>query len=148
MKPELCTDLRPRRAQRGDALLEALIGILLMAVIGLGLSYAVTRVLNSQRYATTQNIAVVQMRNLLATNNGNFCTAANNINVPLNKLTTVQLTAAISCSPASTITLGVVGNSGFNENVSFITRFSISTPANDSSAKSLFGGDGVISLNQ
>lgn len=37
-KPARCTD--PRRAQRGDALLEALVGILLLALLGLGLSHA------------------------------------------------------------------------------------------------------------
>lgn len=154
MKPALCTDPRLVRAQRGDALLEALIGILLMAVIGLGLSYAVARVLNSQRYTTTQNIAIMQMRNLLATNNNiqTFCTSTENVDVTLNPQavtpTTVTLPATINCSPTSSIAVGVTGNTGFNENVSFLTRLSISTPANNNSAKSLFGGDGVISLSQ
>ena len=64
-KPARCTD--PRRAQRGDALLEALVGILLLAVLGLGLSHAAARMLAAQRYAAAHGIVVAQMRNALET---------------------------------------------------------------------------------
>ncbi|TSE34209.1 hypothetical protein Tfont_02731 [Tepidimonas fonticaldi] len=64
-KPARCTD--PRRAQRGDALLEALVGILLLALLGLGLSYAAARMLAAQRYAAAHGIVVAQMRNALET---------------------------------------------------------------------------------
>ena len=155
MKQASCINFRfPSKHQRGDALLEALIGILLMAVIGLGLSYAVARALNSQRYTSTQNIAIMQMRNLLATSSSiqTFCTSSPNIRVTLNPQaqvpTNIDLQAAINCSPASTIAVGVMANTGFNENVSFITRISLSTPTNNNDAKSLFGGDGIVSLNQ
>ena len=58
-----CTD--SRSSQRGDALLEALIGILLLTILGMGLSYAAARMLASQRYAATHSIMVAQMRNAL-----------------------------------------------------------------------------------
>ena len=61
-KPACCID-----TQRGDALLEALVGILLLAILGLGLSYAAARMLASQRYAATHGIVVAQMRNALET---------------------------------------------------------------------------------
>ena len=64
-KPARCTD--PRRAQRGDALLEALVGILLLALLGLGLSHAAARMLAAQRYAAAHGIVVAQMRNALET---------------------------------------------------------------------------------
>ena len=64
-KPARCTD--PRRAQRGDALLEALVGILLLALLGLGLSHAAARMLAAQRYAAAHGIVVGQMRNVLET---------------------------------------------------------------------------------
>ena len=64
-KPARCTD--PRRAQRGDALLEALVGILLLAVLGLGLSHAAARMLAAQRYAAAHGIVDAQMRNALET---------------------------------------------------------------------------------
>lgn len=59
-KPARCTD--PRRAQRGDALLEALVGILLLALLGLGLSHAAARMLAAQRYAAAHGIVDAQMR--------------------------------------------------------------------------------------
>jgi len=155
MNQESYTNLAFLRGfQRGDALLEALIGILLMTVIGLGLSYALARIVNSQRYVSTHNIAIMQMRNLLATNNNiqNFCTTSANVRVTLNPQaqtpTNIDLPAAIQCSPANIITVGVPGNTSFNEDVTFITRLSLSTPANNNDAKNLFGGDGIISLNQ
>lgn len=64
-KPARCTD--PRRAQRGDALLEALVGILLLALLGLGLSHAAARMLAAQRYAAAHGIVNAQMRNALET---------------------------------------------------------------------------------
>lgn len=55
---------RPRRsnAQQGDVLIEALLAMLLSAVIGLGLSYATMRMLHAQRQMNAQNMAVQQMR--------------------------------------------------------------------------------------
>lgn len=59
MKQERCTKVRGK--QRGDALLESLIGILLLAVLGLGLSYSAARMLSMQRYAASHSIVVAQM---------------------------------------------------------------------------------------
>ena len=71
-KPARCTD--PRRAQRGDALLEALVGILLLALLGLGLSHAAARMLAAQRYTAAHGIVNAQMRNALETQGiGHLC---------------------------------------------------------------------------
>lgn len=66
-KPAHCIDPLPHRTQRGDVLMEALIALLLTAILGLGLSYAASRVLAAQRYAMAHGIALAQMRNLLET---------------------------------------------------------------------------------
>ena len=55
------------KAQRGDALLEALVSMVLLASLGLGLSYATARALNTQRYAATHGIVLAQMRHALET---------------------------------------------------------------------------------
>ena len=55
--PQPITALRPAIAQRGDALIEALLAILLAAVIGLGLSYTASRLMHTQRTLNAQNIA-------------------------------------------------------------------------------------------
>lgn len=138
--------------QRGDALLEALIGILLMSVIGLGLSFALARTFNAQRYISTQNIAIMQMRNLLSRSNlsQTSCSSSQSISVYLNSSasTATNIPVTISCSPPSNIVVGITGNSGFDKTVNAITRIAVSTPANNAVAKSFFGGDGIVSLTQ
>ena len=56
-----------RTRQRGDALLEAMIGALLLAIIGMGLTYAAARVVNTQRFAAGHHIVLTQVLNELAT---------------------------------------------------------------------------------
>ncbi|MFC3606585.1 type IV pilus modification PilV family protein [Stutzerimonas tarimensis] len=51
--------------QRGISLIEAMVSMLLVVVMGLGLAYASSRALLVQRYTTTQNLAVIQMREVL-----------------------------------------------------------------------------------
>lgn len=48
--------------QRGASLIEALVSVLVVAIMGLGVVYAVSQILLNQRYATTQNFAVVHIR--------------------------------------------------------------------------------------
>lgn len=138
--------------QRGDALLEALIGILLMSVIGLGLSFALARTFNAQRYISTQNIAIMQMRNLLSRSSlsQTSCSSSQSISVYLNSnvSTPTNIPVTISCSPASNIVVGITGNTGFDKTINVITRVAISTSANNAVAKSFFGGDGIVSLTQ
>lgn len=50
------------KAQRGSSLTEALVSVLLVAIMGLGIVYAVSKVLLTQRYTTTQNLAVIHIR--------------------------------------------------------------------------------------
>lgn len=50
------------RRQRGDALLEGLIAILLMAIIGLGMTYVLARAANSQKNLNVQNLTVGQIQ--------------------------------------------------------------------------------------
>ncbi|MCK9506507.1 MAG: type II secretion system GspH family protein [Porticoccaceae bacterium] len=53
--------------QRGAILLEAVIGIMLVAIIGAGLAQVLATTLKTQRYATTQNLAIIQLREHLQT---------------------------------------------------------------------------------
>jgi hypothetical protein len=50
------------KAQRGSSLTEALVSVLLVATMGLGIVYVVSKVLLTQRYTTTQNLAVIHIR--------------------------------------------------------------------------------------
>lgn len=146
MKQERCTDTR--RFQRGDALLEALIGILLLAILGLGLSHSAARMLSSQRYAATHSIVVAQMRNAVQTLGlEHLCSNSSTISI-----TTVQggevnvVLPAAQCEkhdveisaddPALSVTLPQAA----------ITRMAFSTPDSGSARELL--GPGSIVLSQ
>jgi len=47
-------------------LLESLVGVLLLGIVGMGMTYTATRVAVAQRYAMVQNLAVNEMRRILA----------------------------------------------------------------------------------
>lgn len=55
---------RPRR-QRGDILLESLIGVLITALIGGGMAFLCARLMDSQREAGIERLAVERLRNSL-----------------------------------------------------------------------------------
>ena len=133
------------RAVRGDALLEALIGILLLAILGLGLSYSVARILASQRYAATHGIMVAQMRNALETGGlSNLCSAAPDAIsiVPAGgSKISVQLPAAQCEKHDVTITSGAAFSVTLPQTA--VTRMSFSTP-DEGSARDLLGPGSIV----
>lgn len=54
-----------RHSQMGLSMLEALITMLLLAVIGIGIAFVAGRTMVAQRNASTQHLAVSQMREAL-----------------------------------------------------------------------------------
>jgi Tfp pilus assembly protein FimT len=62
--PDLST-VTPVRLQRGVSLIEALISILLVAIIGVGLAFVTTQGLSTQRYANTQSQVLLALRQAL-----------------------------------------------------------------------------------
>lgn len=137
------------RAVRGDALLEALIGILLLAILGLGLSYSASRMLASQRYAATHGIMVAQMRKALETEGlTNLCSAAPDAIsiVPAGgSEISVQLPAA-QCEKHD-VTIRKVTPEGPAFSVTLpqaaVTRMFFSTP-DEGSARDLLGPDSIV----
>lgn len=93
------------RKERGDILMESLIGVVLMSIIGLGISYASSRAAVTQRDMKLQNVAVSQMRNLLALNGKALCT-----NTSLATITVPPQTSAIgldvTCTAATAVNIG------------------------------------------
>ena len=142
-KPSRSSNLR--RAQRGDALLEALIGILLLAILGLGLSYSAARMLASQRYAATHGIMVAQMRNALETRGlTNLCSAAPDaisIEPDGGSKYSVQLPAAQCEKHDVTITSGAAFSLTLPQTA--VTRMSFSTP-DEGSARDLLGPGSIV----
>lgn len=120
------------RFQRGDILLESLIGIVLMAIIGLGMTYASSRAAVSQRDMKVQNIAVSQMRDLIARYGPTLCSNTSLAKVVLPTQTTaISLTA--TCVKATPITVdGILITPSDNLGTVVLT-----TPSSEST---LFGG--------
>ncbi|MES2532154.1 MAG: hypothetical protein V4636_14045 [Pseudomonadota bacterium] len=136
-----------RNVQRGDAMLEALIAMVLLGVIGLGLSYAAARALNAQRYLNTQNLAVMQMRQTLQqTGVTALCAAASGPSAIIASQTFVldRNCQSVSVNVAATLADGSEPVA-LNGAATPVMTMSLSTPSTTAS-RALFGGDGKIVL--
>ncbi|SEI02042.1 type IV pilus modification PilV family protein [Pseudomonas asplenii] len=119
--------------QRGDVLLESLIGILLMSIIGLGITYASSRAAVSQRDMKLQNIVVNQMRSLLEQNGALLCSskaALLVVSIPT-QTDTVPITATCTSAPAMTVGTSTITGGTPQSSVVLTTR---------SQDSALFGG--------
>ena len=84
--------------QRGVSLIEAMVAMLILAILFLGIAQVLARGLVSQRYMNTQNLAVLEMRERLQQNNeANLCSNPGN----LSWLGNVEL--AINCNKSEVI---------------------------------------------
>ena len=102
--------IRPNRTQRGDLLIESLIGMVLMAIIGMGVVYVTGKMSTAQRDMHLQGIAITQLRALLASNGTgtiNLCDATKE----KIKLAGVEVDADVqNCNANTTAVIG--GSSG------------------------------------
>lgn len=113
--------------QQGFSLVEALVSIVLVAILGLGMTYAASRVLQVQRFATTQSLAVIQMREYLQTGEQSEVLAAR------------QTATIADSSQAGDVAISV---SGVQKNISLPVR----SRSLDVSSTELFSGDGTMSI--
>jgi len=76
---------RRNKQQRGDFLIESLIGMVLMAIIGMGVVMVTSKMSVAQKDMRMQEIAINQLRAYLM-NNGtgaiNICSSAPTVNLP------------------------------------------------------------------
>lgn len=99
----ICFD--PPRRQRGDMMLEALVGVLITSIIGAGLAHAVANVMNSQRDAKVENLVVERLRDSLQTQGVGLCGSGTlEISMPNGE----SKNAAVSCE-AATATIAMAG---------------------------------------
>jgi Tfp pilus assembly protein PilV len=136
-----------RHGQRGDALLESLVGVVIASVVGLGLSYTTARMMVSQRYVSSQYAVLGQMTDSLAASGvSNICSGtsvvsvavgASSVTLPTPTCTTAAVTVSVSGgSQSATLTPGVV------------TSMSLSTPSSNTAAINLIGGNGVVTISE
>ena len=144
MKKALCNN---KRQQRGVTLIEALIGVLLMAVVGLGLCYALSKGMLSQRTLNTQNVVISQTREWLLTSDETVLSSACNGtgSGPTLTIGDASTTLVLSCNSGSV----VIGTDDLNVTLadgSLATSFSVATPSTNVT-KAMFGGQGVIEVS-
>lgn len=85
-----CSDAR---RQRGEILLEALVGVLITGLIGAGLAHVASNVMNSQRDTKVEHIAVVGLRSRLQNQGIGLCAAGSTtVVMPGNASTPVTVT--------------------------------------------------------
>lgn len=119
------------KQQQGSYLIEAMISVLLVGVLGLGVAYATSKSLVAQRYATTQNLAVMHMREYLQTRDATdktFSVAGKNISLT-------------ETPQSSSLSISVSGISSTKVLPQAPTGISLSASNGD-----VFSGDGAIKL--
>lgn len=147
-----------RHRQRGSMLLEALVGMVLSAALGLGMAYSAARALSAQRYHSTQTMAVLTMRGMLATPDdlAAWCTSgAGSFELRLNNVDSAGGTAGAVVSTqsvpytlaCSTITPTISG-AGQDAATSLQVPATLATTNAGSTASALFGGTGVLSFGR
>ncbi len=115
--------------QQGTSLIEAMVSMVLVAIMGLGLAYASSRTLLTQRYTTTQNLAALQMREKLQKPDENLLVRLGEDSLEMNY------------SPGNTPSITVTLNS-VSENV---TGVAVNRSVSNTST-SWFGGDGTVRI--
>jgi Tfp pilus assembly protein PilV len=126
-------------SQKGEALIEALVSIVLLSVMMIAQTYLVAKTAVSQKNSSMLNMALFQLRQQAQTQGiSNLCNAAAPIVVAGNSVeitATCQTNAVTATFPGGTVTTAPV-----------ITGSTLQTKATAAN-KALLGGDGVISLN-
>ena len=123
-----------RQKQRGDMLLEALIAMVLLAVVGVGPAFIAARMAVSHQQMNTTNNAVLQLRNLLLAQGGALCGTTQTLS-----LVSTSLPVTIACSNRSSVSIG--GKT--LEASSLPSRVVLSVQSS-----TLFGGDGSIVVGE
>jgi prepilin peptidase dependent protein A len=142
----MCTDRSGGRRQRGDALIEALVGTVVAAVLGLGLSYTASRMVVSQRYVSTQYAVLDQMSNSLSSSGLTaLCGGTTQASVTVG--TTTLALPTPTCATAA-ITVSTPGVQSVTLPTGVVTTMAFSTPSASTSAQTLLGGNGVMTISQ
>lgn len=95
----ICSEHR----QRGDILLEALVGVLIAALAAGGIAHLAGRVNDSQRQAKVEQLALEQMRNKLHDDGVTLCGTTPSLTLPGNLTPTIH----VPCSDPTTVTVTI-----------------------------------------
>ncbi|WP_155944477.1 hypothetical protein [Pseudoxanthomonas sp. Root630] len=95
-------------AQRGDVLIESLIGVLLTAILGAGMAHVAARIAESHYEAKLENLAAEQMRERLHNEGLRLCDQRT---IALDIPGVVSPTASITCAEVAQVTVSIAGQS-------------------------------------
>lgn len=105
-----CSESRGPRTQRGDMLVEALVGLLLLCVLGVGMVYVATQVSGAQRDARVEGMAVISMRQLLREQGEALCAGAATRSIPVGgDDLALQVEVDVACAPGATVQVQASG---------------------------------------
>jgi len=136
-----------RHSQRGDALLEALVGTVLASIVGLGLSYTTARMMVSQRYVASQSAVLDQMTGSLTTSGvSNICAGTSQVSIAVGA-SSLTLPAPTCATAAVTVSLSG-GSQSATLPAGVVTSMSLSTPSSNSTAINIIGGNGVVTISE
>jgi hypothetical protein len=93
-----------RAAQRGDILLESLIGVLLTGFLGAGIAHVASRISVGQYEAKLENAALEQMRGRLQREGVKICDVEQ---MTLALGASARAPATVSCKPAQSLDIGI-----------------------------------------
>ncbi|MDR3426274.1 MULTISPECIES: PulJ/GspJ family protein [Silvimonas] len=130
--------------QRGTSLFEGLIAMLLMGIVGVGMTYVLSRSALSQTTVNAQNIVVNQVRAQLQSSTTGLSALCNGVTpapIALNASNTVSATTASNC----TMVQATVSVAGGTAKTVFVPQVAITASA--PSDGSLLGGSLVITNN-
>lgn len=137
-----CVNGLPTVFQKGVSLVEAMVAVLVLAILFAGLSYVLSRGLVSQRFAATHALAVLEMRNGLQIDGQGLNAICEDSATPGQLQLAGQVAVAATCSDVVTVSVAVAS---FERDVTRRT-LSLSTQSGAAS-EGLYGGDGVILIS-
>lgn len=103
-----CSERTPRR-QRGDMLVESLVGLLLLAIVGAGMGTMAARMQASQRDAKVEALAVVTLRQLLREQGEALCDGPAARSEPLAGNTGLVLQVQVRCDAPQSVAVSAAG---------------------------------------
>lgn len=105
-----------RRRQRGDMLLEAMVGVLITALIGAGMAHVLSSISRAQHDTAVDALAVNQLRNVLQIQGVGVCEdstlATGKQGLPAAIKSQVQISVSCQAASPGVVTIGGVGFPG------------------------------------
>lgn len=97
-------------SQRGDMLVEALVGVLLLCILGAGMVYVATQLTGAQRDARIEGMAVISMRQLLREHGEGLCDGASTVPMMVGgDDLALQVDVDVACQAATTVQVQASG---------------------------------------